>query len=726
MRNKLPEKLVQLRKYYGFSQQTAAEKVQVTVLEYMAWENGRAIPDLERIQLLARCYHLTVDEMLRNSPVILPQQKPEETLSIPFVKKSEGSAAPAEETIVIPAFVTPEETPEMLQKTRVIPVQKPVIEPELADEEDDEDDEDEEETIPLKKIKKQTQPKLKNNGLPPEKLRWVLIAAVCTAIVLAILFFAVQALTGGKTKDLNNVMNAENRLAAGDEFTLILNQDGTAKGQGNNDDGQLNVGSWVNITSVKAGAGHSVGLKKNGTVVAAGRNRSGQTEISDWSGITAIAAGSNHTLGLKSDGTVVCAGDDSAGQCKVSDWKDVASITAGPASSVGITTDGKVLTAGLEVSASAISSAKQAAVSGKTLIVLKTDGSLECFKGASGVCPASSWTNVRQIAASDNHVAALKNDGTVVASGDDQYGKLEVEEWKDAVAVATGKNHTVALTKTGGLLGAGDNSRGQSESSEQPEEQKQLERVKNIKITEDSSQVRISWDAVEGADYYEISADLKKEYSAKVDGTSVTLKHSQFDDNTKVVFNIVAYSRDETVKASEAASAEYHYIAPTPTPAEMLSAVKNIRISQDQDNIRITWDPVDHADAYQVKINNKSGTDEKVSGTSLTIANSQFEDGRQVTISVTALSSSDQYTASNESVINYNFIAPTPIPTPTPTPIPPTPTPTPIPPTPTPTLTPTPTDSQSPSPSPSSSSDSDGTGGDEDSEKGDSNHDGNE
>ena len=34
--NKLPEKLTQLRKYNGFSQQTVAEKAQVSVLDYMA------------------------------------------------------------------------------------------------------------------------------------------------------------------------------------------------------------------------------------------------------------------------------------------------------------------------------------------------------------------------------------------------------------------------------------------------------------------------------------------------------------------------------------------------------------------------------------------------------------------------------------------------------------------------------------------------------------------
>ena len=43
-------------------------------------------------------------------------------------------------------------------------------------------------------------------------------------------------------------------------------------GRGNNDYGQLNVGSWSSIVQVAAGDDHTVGLKSDGTVVAVGDN----------------------------------------------------------------------------------------------------------------------------------------------------------------------------------------------------------------------------------------------------------------------------------------------------------------------------------------------------------------------------------------------------------------------------------------------------------------------
>ena len=88
--NKLPEKLTQLRKYNGLSQQAAAEKAEVSVLDYMAWENGGAIPDLDHLILLADAFHISLDEMIRNEVPVLPEKDVHETLDIPFMKKTEA------------------------------------------------------------------------------------------------------------------------------------------------------------------------------------------------------------------------------------------------------------------------------------------------------------------------------------------------------------------------------------------------------------------------------------------------------------------------------------------------------------------------------------------------------------------------------------------------------------------------------------------------------------
>ena len=89
--NKLPEKLVQLRKHYGYSQQAVAEKVNVTVIEYMGWENGREMPDLDHLILLSECFEISLDEMMINEVPDLPEKTAEEaceqTLNIPFQKE---------------------------------------------------------------------------------------------------------------------------------------------------------------------------------------------------------------------------------------------------------------------------------------------------------------------------------------------------------------------------------------------------------------------------------------------------------------------------------------------------------------------------------------------------------------------------------------------------------------------------------------------------------------
>ena len=138
------------------------------------------------------------------------------------------------------------------------------------------------------------------------------------------------------------------------------------------------------------------------------------------------------------------------------------------------------------------------------------------------------------------------------------------------------------------------------------EEEKQLEAVKNIKITQDGDQIKISWDKVTDADYYEVSATLKKEYSAKVDGTSVSLNGNLFEDGKQVTFSIVANSRENNVKPSEPATQIFNYFAPTATPSVTLASVANVKISQDANNVRISWDAVENADYYEVSVTTRA------------------------------------------------------------------------------------------------------------------------
>ena len=67
----------------------------------------------------------------------------------------------------------------------------------------------------------------------------------------------------------------------------------------------------------------------------------------------------------------------------------------------------------------------------------------------------------RSISVGDFHTVGLKSDGTVVAVGNNQYGRYDVSGWKDIVAVAAGDEHTVGLKSNGTVVAVGDNDYGQ-------------------------------------------------------------------------------------------------------------------------------------------------------------------------------------------------------------------------------------------------------------------------
>ena len=72
-----------------------------------------------------------------------------------------------------------------------------------------------------------------------------------------------------------------------------------------------------------------------------------------------------------------------------------------------------------------------------------------------------SWSNIVAVAAGDNHTVGLHSDGTVVATGSNKYGQCDVNSWTDIVAVAAGVNHTVGLRSDGTVVATGNNDGGQ-------------------------------------------------------------------------------------------------------------------------------------------------------------------------------------------------------------------------------------------------------------------------
>lgn len=63
------EKLKEIRKNEGLSQEQLAEKIGVSRQAITKWETGKGLPDVENIVILAEIFKITLDELLRGSVV---------------------------------------------------------------------------------------------------------------------------------------------------------------------------------------------------------------------------------------------------------------------------------------------------------------------------------------------------------------------------------------------------------------------------------------------------------------------------------------------------------------------------------------------------------------------------------------------------------------------------------------------------------------------------------
>jgi alpha-tubulin suppressor-like RCC1 family protein len=308
-------------------------------------------------------------------------------------------------------------------------------------------------------------------------------------------------------------------ISAGGNHSLMVMSDKTAWAWGNNDYGQIGIGSEEDVTipiqvsgpeevkstgtgflteviAVSGGYGHSLALKEDGTVWAWGYNKYGQLGTGDkddrlvpvqvvapvpasgtkveetyLQDIIAVDAGEEHSLALKSDGTVWAWGHNNYVQ--LGDGTKVNS-------NVPVKVEDENLTGVIAISAEGYQS-----------MALKSDGTVYMWgrnqygqlgngdnADSSTPVQVSDLSNVKAIAAGYWHSMALKEDGTVWAWGYNYYGQLGTGDEVDRLvpvqvsglstvkAIAAKYLHSMALKEDGtvwtwgynyyGQLGIGD------------------------------------------------------------------------------------------------------------------------------------------------------------------------------------------------------------------------------------------------------------------------------
>ncbi len=170
-------------------------------------------------------------------------------------------------------------------------------------------------------------------------------------------------------------------------------------------------------------------------------------------------------VGLKSDGTLLAEAHSSRAEFVerlISLREDFASVEAYDYDiAIGVKKDGSVKLYSahendekeLNWDLSAFSNIKAVEAGQGTLYGLKQNGDVVATgKNAAAV---SGWKNVKQLSVYDNNIMALKNDGTVYVSGEDDV--TNAAGWKDLVSVCAGRFHVVGLKKDGTVVTAGTN-----------------------------------------------------------------------------------------------------------------------------------------------------------------------------------------------------------------------------------------------------------------------------
>ena len=633
MENRLPEKLTLLRKHFGYSQGDIAKSLGVNVTEYIHWENGNTLPNIEQFKKIAELFHVSLDSLLDNTaPLILPDlSQLQDSVEIAFMNK----AGMETEVIDVADNMLPVNGVVSGEETQVLPNVSP-----------------DEQTAQLEhsEVPKEETVKPKKTDAQKKKTTRIIIASVVGLVLLLLGLLLLLRNGGGSNASLSH----EKRLAEGDKYTLFIQENGMVKVWGEFD----NQDEFQDLIQVSAYETHAVGLKKDGTVIS----NSGDAIVKSWSDMQKIAAGNTHVVAINEDNEVECTGSSSA--CAVEDWEDIKYIYAGNEITVGITNGGVLKVAGDYVNQlNDKEGIKNVDISSTIIALVKVDGTVEAYNLADGsTVNASDLNSIEDVAVGKDFIAGLNRTGDVSIVTEDKDLQKAVKSWANISFIAADDNTLVAIDRSNNIHGAGENEYKQygevkeEEKEDDKKEAKQLDTVQNIIFDQSTTNVQIKWDAVKDANSYEITFNPAISTAIpRLVGTSVSVPTNAFEKDVEYTISIVAYPKDEEkFKESEPAYATFKYVPKT----VQLDSPKNIQALTAAKSWNIVWDAVEHADYYMVSVD--GGNAEKASSPILEydVSDKGWGGGSQHSISVTACSDDEKYTESSPATVTLTYDVP--------------------------------------------------------------------
>ena len=299
---------------------------------------------------------------------------------------------------------------------------------------------------------------------------------------------AEEAYIKGNIETLNAGMTQGEykQVIFGKKAVYCLNNDGSIKtfaiDQELGEELETVYSAWDDITSITiipntAWYNESlIGIKNDGTVLAPEGSRvyQGEIDVSEWENIVQIDASNAETvLGVSSDGSVLCSPSTrnydgsqifTHGLDELNGCVKVVSVETKDVEVLGLSSAGTVVPTSAEyapytyyhgdwgnsfLSWSGLKDISICSLS-TDLFGLTQDGSL-VYGGVFGYSGTEyfdedsigTWTDIMAISTGGSHLVALKENGTVLASGNNNYGQCDVGEWKNIARVEAYSSTTV-------------------------------------------------------------------------------------------------------------------------------------------------------------------------------------------------------------------------------------------------------------------------------------------
>ena len=309
--NHLPGKLVRLRKHYNYSQGQIAEVLGIDALEYMAYENGRAVLNYAQMKKLSAFYHVSIDDLFRNSEEI-------ELKSVSSTDTDELNLK-----YFIPKKTVWTRTRDLLKKYPYVFIgafllvsiiiglsimRRPVKDPDSLELQD------------------------RNRlSVSENSVVWIMDDG------------SVKGSGDDSYGQLEGLPESGIlKVAEGQGFTVVLSSEGRLATYGGMTPKMIEeISSWKNITDIAAGESHLVAVDSRGRVMCIGDDSNGQCEISSVSNIERVYASDKGSIAIGRDGKIFSSGDF-FGASMFKNFTDIRDIASSSENTVIVREDGSV------------------------------------------------------------------------------------------------------------------------------------------------------------------------------------------------------------------------------------------------------------------------------------------------------------------------------------------------------------------------------------------------